>query len=136
MAGHGCPVLYVSGEESLSQVAIRAKRIGSQANGNLGLISSTSIEDSLDSVAGRSLAVFDSVQSFTAEDGGGFQGTPTQVRAVAQKIIEKAKAESVPSVIIGHITKQGSIAGPKLLEHMVDVVLMFQGGPRHHPTGC
>jgi DNA repair protein RadA/Sms len=127
MAGKGDAVLYVSGEESLSQVAIRARRIGSGADGNLGLISSTSIEDSLDSVAGRSIAVFDSVQSFTAEDGGGFQGTPTQVRAVAQRIIERSKSESVPSVIIGHITKQGSIAGPKLLEHMVDVVLMFAG---------
>jgi len=127
MAGKGDAVLYVSGEESLSQVAIRARRIGSGADWNLGLISSTSIEDSLDSVAGRSIAVFDSVQSFTAEDGGGFQGTPTQVRAVAQRIIERSKSESVPSVIIGHITKQGSIAGPKLLEHMVDVVLMFAG---------
>jgi len=78
-------------------------------------------------VEGCSVAVFDSVQSFTAEDGGGFPGTPSQVRAVAQKIIERSKAASVPSVIIGHITKQGSIAGPKLLEHMVDVVLMFTG---------
>jgi DNA repair protein RadA/Sms len=127
MAAAGRKVLYVSGEESLSQVAIRAKRIGRGGGGDLGMISSTAIEDSLGPVEGCSVAVFDSVQSFTAEDGGGFPGTPSQVRAVAQKIIERSKASAVPSVIIGHITKQGSIAGPKLLEHMVDVVLMFTG---------
>ena len=127
MAAAGRKVLYVSGEESLSQVAIRARRIGRGGGGDLGTISSTAIEDSLGFVEGCSVAVFDSVQSFTAEDGGGFPGTPSQVRAVAQKIIERSKAASVPSVIIGHITKQGSIAGPKLLEHMVDVVLMFTG---------
>ena len=128
MAAAGHRVLYVSGEESLSQVAIRAKRIGrGDGGGDLGMISSTSIEDSLDPVEGSSVAVFDSIQSFTAENGGGFPGTPSQVRAVAQKIIERSKALAVPSVIIGHITKQGSIAGPKLLEHMVDVVLLFTG---------
>jgi len=128
MAAAGRRVLYVSGEESLSQVAIRAKRIGrGDGGGDLGMISSTSIEDSLDPVEGSSVAVFDSIQSFTAENGGGFPGTPSQVRAVAQKIIERSKVLAVPSVIIGHITKQGSIAGPKLLEHMVDVVLLFTG---------
>ncbi|KUK85442.1 MAG: DNA repair protein radA, partial [Synergistales bacterium 58_81] len=127
MAAGGERVLYVSGEESLSQVAIRAKRIGEGNGGDLGIISATSIDESLDSVEGSSIAVFDSIQSFTVEDEGGFPGTPTQVRAVAQKIIERSKASAVPSVIIGHITKQGSIAGPKLLEHMVDVVLMFAG---------
>jgi len=127
MAVAGNRVLYVSGEESLSQVALRAKRIGNGAGGDLGMISSTSIEDSLDPMEGSSVAVFDSIQSFAAENGGGFPGTPTQVRAVAQKVIERSKALAVPSVIIGHITKQGSIAGPKLLEHMVDVVLLFTG---------
>jgi DNA repair protein RadA/Sms len=127
MAAGGERVLYVSGEESLSQVAIRAKRIGEGNGGDLGIISATSIDESLDSVEGSSIAVFDSIQSFSVEDEGGFPGTPTQVRAVAQKIIERSKASAVPSVIIGHITKQGSIAGPKLLEHMVDVVLMFAG---------
>lgn len=127
MASRGQRVLYVSGEESLSQVALRAGRIGGGTDGHLGLISSVSIEDSLGSVPGMSVAVFDSVQSFTSDDGGGFPGTPTQVRSVAQKIIETSKAEGVPAVIVGHITKQGSIAGPKLLEHMVDVVLMFAG---------
>ncbi len=127
MAFKGRSVLYVSGEESLSQVAIRARRIGEETDGKLGIISSTSVEDSLGSIPGRSVAVFDSVQSFTTLEGGGFPGTPTQVRGVAQKIIERAKAANVPAVIVGHITKQGSIAGPKLLEHMVDVVLMFAG---------
>ena len=127
MARDGRGVLFVSGEESLSQVAIRARRIGGDSDGSLGIISSTSIEDSLGSINGQAVVVFDSIQSFTSEEGGGFPGTPTQVRSVAQKIIEKAKAEDVPAVIVGHITKQGSIAGPKLLEHMVDVVLMFAG---------
>lgn len=127
MATRGENVLYVSGEESLSQVAIRARRIGGDSNGRLGIISATSIEDSLGSMPGQAVAVFDSIQSFTCDDGGGFPGTPTQVRSAAQKIIERAKAEDVPAVIVGHITKQGSIAGPKLLEHMVDVVLMFAG---------
>ncbi|MDO9509213.1 MAG: DNA repair protein RadA [Thermovirgaceae bacterium] len=127
MALKGKSVLYVSGEESLSQVAIRARRIGGDIDGNLGIISSASVEDSLEFIPGQSVAVFDSVQSFTTQEGGGFPGTPTQVRAVAQKIIERAKAAEVPAVIVGHITKQGSIAGPKLLEHMVDVVLMFAG---------
>jgi DNA repair protein RadA/Sms len=127
MASRGQSVLYVSGEESLSQVALRAGRIGGGDGGHLGIISAVPIEDSLGSVPGMSVAVFDSVQSFTSDDGGGFQGTPTQVRSVAQKIIETSKSEGVPAVIVGHITKQGSIAGPKLLEHMVDVVLMFAG---------
>lgn len=127
MARKGRSVLYVSGEESLSQVAIRARRIGGESEGRLGIISATSIEDSLGSISGQAVAVFDSIQSFTSDEGGGFPGTPTQVRSVAHKIIERSKAEDVPAVIVGHITKQGSIAGPKLLEHMVDVVLMFAG---------
>ncbi len=127
MAAKGMKVLYVSGEESLPQVAGRAERVGGSPGDGLGIISSANLDESLGSMDGHSIAVFDSIQSFTTEEGGSFPGTTTQVRAAAQKIMERCKAMDVPALIVGHITKQGSIAGPKLLEHMVDVVLLFAG---------
>jgi len=126
MAQKGKNVLYLSGEESPSQVALRAKRLGIMSQ-NLKIGSGYNIDDLLAGSSGSDLVVVDSVQSFTSGDLTGLPGTPSQVRAVAQKAISWAKQNGCPVVMIGHINKEGLIAGPKLLEHMVDTVLLFSG---------
>jgi len=127
MAGQKQDVLYVSGEESFSQVALRATRLGASGD-ELKILGENDISNALQHAGhGYSLLVFDSVQSFSMEGISGFPGSPAQVRGVASRIIETAKSGNVPAVIVGHITKQGSLAGPKLLEHMVDAVLLFAG---------
>ncbi|AER66434.1 DNA repair protein RadA [Thermovirga lienii DSM 17291] len=126
MAQKGKNVVYLSGEESPSQVALRAKRLGI-ASQNLKIGSGYNIDDLLAGSSGSDLVVVDSVQSFTSGDLPGLPGTPSQVRAVAQKAISSAKQNGCTVVMIGHINKEGLIAGPKLLEHMVDTVLLFSG---------
>jgi len=130
LAERGEKVLYVSGEESLSQVALRAKRLGVVADG-LRIAAGTEVDDILaQQIADSALVVFDSVQALSSKGLPGFPGTPSQVRAVALKAVEFAKSGNVPVVLVGHINKEGLIAGPKLLEHMVDTVLLFSGeGP-------
>ncbi|GHS88481.1 DNA repair protein RadA [Synergistales bacterium] len=128
MAAAGVSVLYISGEESSAQVALRASRLG-VASGNLLLFCGSDIEDALSRVTEDiGFFVLDSVQAMRAPDSPeGWPGTPNQVRAVAQLVIDKARAMNVPAVLVGHITKDGKIAGPMLLEHIVDVVLSFTG---------
>jgi DNA repair protein RadA/Sms len=131
MAAAGASVLYISGEESSAQVALRASRLG-VASENLLLFCGSDIEDALSRVTENiGFFVIDSVQAMRAPAQGSSEalwpGTPNQVRAIAQLVIDKARAISVPSVLVGHITKDGKIAGPMLLEHMVDVVLTFSG---------
>ncbi|WP_334139004.1 DNA repair protein RadA [Thermovirga lienii] len=126
MAQKGKNVVYLSGEESPSQVALRAKRLGI-ASQNLKIGSGYNIDDLLAGSSGSDLVVVDSVQSFTSGGLPGLPGTPSQVRAVAQKAISSAKQNGCTVVMIGHINKEGLIAGPKLLEHMVDTVLLFSG---------
>lgn len=124
----GLPVLYISGEESDAQVALRASRIG-VANQNLYLYSGSNIDDALRNVetVKFSFIVLDSVQAMSTGSDTGWPGTVTQVRAVAQKVIDTARQHMIPAVVIGHITKDGKIAGPMMLEHMVDTVLSFSG---------
>lgn len=119
-------VLYISGEESASQLALRAKRLGI-AEKNVDLLCDPDLPAMLEAAAGYDFLVIDSVQSFRFDDENGWAGSPTQVRTVAAKSAEVAKSLSIPTVMVGHITKQGQIAGPKILEHMVDVVLLFSG---------
>ncbi len=126
LARSGIKVLYVSGEESASQVALRASRLGSDVEG-LNILCLGDVDDALAALGDHGIMVVDSVQAMKTEAETGWPGTPTQVRAVAQRCIDAAKSRGVPIVLVGHITKEGRIAGPMLLEHMVDTVLLFSG---------
>jgi DNA repair protein RadA/Sms len=126
MARAGRRVLYISGEESAGQLALRARRLGISEK-NVDLLCGHDILSMLEAVEGYEFLVVDSVQSFRIEDENGWAGSPGQVRGVAFRVAEAVKTLAIPTVIVGHITKQGQIAGPKILEHMVDVVLLFSG---------
>ena len=126
MTKQGAPVLYISGEESEAQIAMRAGRLGVLSE-DLILVCTSDIAGALEALPGMSFMVVDSVQAMSVEGEGGWPGSPAQVRAVAQTCISAAKERGVPSVLVGHITKEGRIAGPMLLEHMVDAVLTFSG---------
>lgn len=124
VARQGHKVLYISGEESPSQIGLRATRL-KVLNEGLEVCCHTVIDDALSLVDGHSLVIVDSVQSMRTSQADGWPGTPTQVRAVAQVCVNFAKENGVPMVLVGHITKEGRIAGPMLLAHMVDAVVMF-----------
>ena len=124
-------VLYVSGEESTAQVRMRAGRIGA-VNENLLLSSTTDLATVLgllEQVNPR-LAIVDSAQTITSQDVDGIAGGSTQVREVASALIDVAKSRGIPVLLVGHVTKDGSIAGPRTLEHLVDVVCQFEGDPQ------
>ncbi|MBQ9418746.1 MAG: DNA repair protein RadA [Synergistaceae bacterium] len=125
---YDAPVLYISGEESDAQVALRASRINTSSE-KLFLYSGSDLEDALSNLDSEKFAFFvlDSVQAMSADNGSGWIGTVTQVRAVAQRVVDCAREKKIPAVMIGHITKDGKIAGPMMLEHMVDTVLNFSG---------
>lgn len=122
------PVLYITGEESAAQVRLRADRIGAM-NGNLYLAAETDVSAVLDHVAAvrPQLLVVDSVQTMLSGFVDGAPGGLTQVREVAATLVDAAKQQSVATILVGHVTKDGSIAGPRTLEHLVDVVLYFEG---------
>ena len=122
------PILYVSGEESPEQIKMRADRLGIQ-NEQCLLLSETSLENilmQLTETAPR-LVVIDSIQTLYSERVESSPGSISQVRECAAMLLKYAKESRVPVLIIGHITKEGSIAGPKILEHIVDVVFQFEG---------
>ncbi|MBV2361771.1 DNA repair protein RadA [Streptomonospora nanhaiensis] len=122
------PVLYVTGEESTGQVRLRAERLGALSP-KLYLAAETSVAalvSHVDAVA-PSLLIVDSVQTMVSPDVSGVPGGVTQVREVAGALIRLAKERGIATVLVGHVTKDGSIAGPRLLEHLVDVVLQFEG---------
>jgi DNA repair protein RadA/Sms len=129
-----CPslkTLYVTGEESAKQVKLRAARIGGDDSGCL-IYSETMMENIL--AEARSimpdLMVVDSVQTMFSQNVESSPGSVTQIRETAAMLLRFAKETGVPVILIGHITKEGSIAGPKVLEHIVDVVLQFEGDNR------
>ncbi len=126
MAKAGHRVLYISGEESSGQLALRARRLGISEE-RLDLLCEQDILAMLEAAKGYEFLVVDSVQSFRIEDESGWSGSLNQVRHVASRCAEVSKTLGIPAVMVGHITKQGQIAGPKILEHMVDVVLLFSG---------
>jgi DNA repair protein RadA/Sms len=121
-------VLYVSGEESASQIKLRANRLGADS-GNLFLLNEIELESVIDVIEGGeySLVVIDSIQTLYSSEISSSPASVTQVRAVTFELMRVAKSRAIPIFIIGHITKDGSIAGPRVLEHMVDVVLYFEG---------
>ncbi|MFZ0323072.1 MAG: DNA repair protein RadA [Actinomycetes bacterium] len=131
-ARSGVTTLYVTGEESAAQVRLRADRI-SAVNARLWLAA----ENDLSAVLGQidavqpGLLVLDSVQTVATADVDGAPGGVTQVREVAAALIRVAKERGIATVLVGHVTKDGSVAGPRLLEHLVDVVLSFEGD-RHN----
>lgn len=124
----GGPVLYVTGEESAAQVRLRAGRIGALAS-DLLLVAETdlgSVLGHIDQVAPE-LVIVDSVQTITSAAVDGSGGGVAQVREVAAAVIAVAKARGIPVLLVGHVTKDGSVAGPRTLEHLVDVVCQFEG---------
>lgn len=121
-------VLYLSGEESQAQVRMRASRIDAMEP-NLLLASTTDLATVLGLIERHkpALAIVDSAQTIVSQDVDGISGGSTQVREVASALIDVAKTLDVPVLLVGHVTKDGSIAGPRTLEHLVDVVCQFEG---------
>lgn len=121
-------VLYVSGEESPQQVRLRAERLGA-LNGRIRLLAETSFEAVARAIEAERplLAVVDSIQTMYAEDLTSAPGSVAQVREVAAGLLRVAKSLGTTIVLVGHVTKDGAIAGPRILEHMVDTVLYFEG---------
>jgi DNA repair protein RadA/Sms len=119
---------YASGEESVRQLKLRAERLASKAD-NLYISSDTSLEHILEQVKEiePEVVVIDSIQTIGTESIDASIGSLSQVRECAARILEFAKTRNIPFLIIGHINKEGSIAGPKVLEHIVDTVLQFEG---------
>lgn len=120
--------LYVSGEESSKQLKIRAERLSGDAD-NLYILAETSLERILDSVTEiqPEVVVVDSIQTIGTESIEASIGSLSQVKECAARILQYAKEMNVPFIIVGHITKEGTLAGPKVLEHIVDTVLQFEG---------
>ena len=130
-AGHG--VVYVSGEEAAGQVRLRAARLG-LSDAPVKLASATGVRDILTSLGQMPpprLLVIDSIQTMHSDTIEGAPGTVSQVRGCAFELIRYAKENGVALVLVGHVTKDGSIAGPRVLEHMVDVVMAFEGERSH-----
>ena len=120
--------LYASGEESAKQLKLRAERLAGDAS-NLYILAETSLERILESVTDiqPEIVVVDSIQTIGTEAIDASIGSLSQVRECAARILQYAKEKNVPFVIVGHINKEGSLAGPKVLEHIVDTVLQFEG---------
>lgn len=128
VAAHA-PVLYISGEESAHQVALRATRLGAHTSEKLDFASSTSANDSATTIreGGYNLVIIDSIQTMSVDEITSAPGTVSQITNSSNVIIRAAKAAGSAVILVGHVTKEGSIAGPKVLEHLVDVVLQFEG---------
>ena len=124
---------YISGEESLDQVRLRAVRLN-VADAPVRLAAATSIRDiasTLDRVGGPQVVAIDSIQTMYLDTLDSAPGTVSQVRASAQELIRLAKTRGFTVILVGHVTKEGTIAGPRVLEHMVDTVLYFEGERGH-----
>ena len=122
------PVLYISGEESAGQVKLRAQRLGASSD-NLNFASSTSGNDIAKTIESGEfdLVIVDSIQTLAIDELSSAPGTVSQVTNCGNLIIRAAKATDTAVIIVGHVTKEGTLAGPKVLEHLVDVVLNFEG---------
>ncbi|HQE82825.1 MAG TPA: DNA repair protein RadA [Candidatus Hydrogenedentes bacterium] len=128
LATEGQPVLYVSGEESFSQSQLRARRLGTLSD-NLLMLTETELTAISKYVleGAYSLVVVDSIQSVYSAESPGVPGSISQVRDCASEFLRLAKKSGTPVFLVGHVTKDGSIAGPRMLEHLVDTVLYFEG---------
>ncbi len=121
-------VLYVSGEESLKQIKLRAQRLGIESE-KIDLMSETSLENillAIETVKPR-VMIIDSIQTVTIEEIASAAGSVSQVREVTNGLMKVSKRKGIATFIVGHVTKSGAIAGPKVLEHIVDTVLYFEG---------
>ena len=133
LALEGARCAYISGEESIDQVRMRAARLGI-ADAPIELATATSLRDiagALEAGRGPDVAVIDSIQTIYSDALDSAPGTVAQVRACAQELIRLAKKRGFALLIVGHVTKEGLIAGPRVLEHMVDTVLYFEGERGH-----
>ena len=132
IAGKGKKILYVSGEESPKQTKMRGDRVGAVSE-NLLVYSENSLEAVLETVEKLSPEVLaiDSVQTIVSSQLESSAGSLSQVRDIASKFVQLAKSKEITTFLVGHVTKDGSIAGPKVLEHMVDTVLYFEGDRGH-----
>ncbi len=128
IAAAGHKTLYVSGEESAEQVRLRAERLSPSAL-EVPVLAETDLDGVLDAIVshGPSVCVIDSVQTLRCAELSGAPGSVGQVREVAARIMDVAKARSIAVVLVGHVTKDGALAGPRVLEHLVDCVLQFEG---------
>jgi len=129
LVAKGQPVLYISGEESAHQVALRASRLGANDTEMLDFAASTSANDIAATIGeGKyALVVVDSIQTMALDEMTSAPGTVSQITNSSNVLIRSAKAAGSAVILVGHVTKEGSIAGPKVLEHLVDVVLQFEG---------
>ncbi|WP_221792022.1 DNA repair protein RadA [Aquisediminimonas sediminicola] len=133
IARAGGNVVYISGEEASNQVRLRAMRLG-LGDAPVQLASATSVRDiltTLEAAPAPDLLIIDSIQTMHSDVIEGAPGTVSQVRASAQELIRFAKERNTALVLVGHVTKDGTIAGPRVLEHMVDTVLAFEGERSH-----
>ncbi len=123
------PVLYASGEESASQVKLRAERLGANTREQLHFVASTSADNIAATIRSGAykLVIIDSIQTLSLDEITSAPGTVSQITNSSNVIIRAAKDAGAAVVLVGHVTKEGSIAGPKILEHLVDVVLQFEG---------
>ena len=132
LAGDSQPVLYWSGEESVHQIQLRARRLG-HINDNVWILAESCV-DTLEAVLDKQqpkFLIIDSIQTVYRSEAGSAPGSPSQIRDITATLMHIAKKRSITVVIIGHVTKEGNIAGPKMLEHMVDAVLYFEGERQH-----
>ena len=128
IAAGGAKSLYVSGEESEQQIKLRAQRLGLNGN-NLFLLPETAVEEIIEHLDETSpgLVVVDSIQTLSSADASSGPGSPSQVRGCALQLMQWAKGQRAPVLLAGHVTKDGNVAGPRVLEHMVDTVLYLEG---------
>ncbi len=134
LAKAGQRVVYISGEEAVAQVRLRAERLG-LASAPVELAAETSVEDIVATLSEGKLPrliVIDSIQTMWTDTVESAPGTVTQVRSAAQVLIRFAKKTGAAVILVGHVTKDGQIAGPRVVEHMVDAVLSFEGEGAHH----
>jgi DNA repair protein RadA/Sms len=134
IARAGARTVYISGEESAGQVRLRAQRLG-LGDAPVELAAETHVEDILATLANGPaprLVIIDSIQTMWTDAVEAAPGTVTQVRAAAQGLIRFAKASGAAIILVGHVTKDGQIAGPRVVEHMVDAVMSFEGDAAHH----
>ncbi|MBQ7150492.1 MAG: DNA repair protein RadA [Prevotella sp.] len=122
-------ILYVSGEESAHQLKMRADRLSTEQSDNVQVLCENSLEDIFDCIkeVKPELVIIDSIQTIATSDVDSSAGSITQVRECAAALLRFAKSSATPVILIGHINKEGSLAGPKILEHIVDTVIQFEG---------
>ncbi|AIJ54882.1 DNA repair protein RadA [Brucella abortus F6/05-3] len=138
LSNRGHRIVYVSGEEAVAQIRLRAQRLGVAASA-VELAAETNVEDIIATISSDNsgskrpdLVIIDSIQTLWTDMAGSAPGTVTQVRSSAQAMIRYAKQTGAAVVLVGHVTKDGQIAGPRVVEHMVDGVLYFEGEGGHH----